>query len=306
MHARCSLSVNSISLFLSHACSFPLTPSLFCAPSLSLPDSFFSITQTLRETFGVYLRLSHLYIEQFPPALLQEVGSHFMVANIESSSSSTYTVVGKIRRLIVTGAPNAQEHAHQHTDIAVNVTDLTNSTSPPTAADDCSVQQDVGKEAVVGVASPPASKVGNDLQEDSQCAVTAWLAATSLPLKGVVSLKKTNTTKTDKLENVGVANQAKLKGDRCLGLKRVTTGVFLQKSAQLSLMPATQKPASLCFLANTAKEEEAVGKMEDEEEDEQKTEQGEKQEGKEEKEEEEEEGKGEEEDEPLFNSILFR
>jgi len=181
MHARCSLSVNSISLFLSHACSFPLTPSLFCAPSLSLPDSFFSITQTLRETSGVYLRLSHLYIEQFPPALLQ-----------------------------------------------------------------------------------------------------------------------------DKLENVGVANQAKLKGDRCLGLKRVTTGVFLQKSAQLSLMPATQKPASLRFVANTAKEEEAVGKMEDEEEDEQKTEQGEKQEGKEEKEEEEEEGKGEEEDEPLFNSILFR
>ena len=254
-------------------------PSLFRAPLLSLPDSFFSITQTLRETFGVYLRLSPLYIEQFPPALLQEVGSHFIVANVESSSSSTYTVVGKIRRLIVTGTPNAQEHVHQHTDIAVDVTDLTNSTSPQTAADDCSVQQYVGK-AVVGVASPTASKIGNDLQEDSQCAVTAWLAATSLPLKDVVSLEKTRTTKTDKLGNVGVANQAKLKGDRCLGLKRVTTGVFLQKSAQLSLMPVTQKPASLRFLANTTKEEEAVGKMEDEEEDEQKTEEGKKQEEK--------------------------
>jgi len=82
-----------------------------------------------------------------------------MVANVESSSNSTYKVVGKIQRLIVTGASNAQEHTCQHKGMAADVDDSTNSISPQTAADSATAAcQDLGTKLLKVLQVPPNIK----------------------------------------------------------------------------------------------------------------------------------------------------
>ena len=169
MHA-CSLCVRLyLSLSVSRALSFPYPLALLCVRSLapSLPRSldsscvpcWFLITKTLCATLRVYLRLSHPYILQFPPASLQEVGSHFMATSVESSSNSTYKVVGKIQRLIVAGASNAQEHTRQRKSMADDVDDSTNSISPQTAADSATAAcQDLGTKLLKDWQFPPNIK----------------------------------------------------------------------------------------------------------------------------------------------------
>jgi len=82
-----------------------------------------------------------------------------MATSVESSSNSTYKVVGKIQRLIVAGASNAQEHTRQRKSMADDVDDSTNSISPQTAADSATAAcQDLGTKLLKDWQFPPNIK----------------------------------------------------------------------------------------------------------------------------------------------------